>query len=445
MIITSITELIGDTPLLRIPDSVHGIENVDLYAKLEYMNPFGSVKDRVAWRMLREELPRLRSKGMSIIENSSGNTAKAIAALASMSGVPFRLVSAMTKVEEGKEMLRLLGVDIQEIPSAVECFDPSDPNDPNFIIEREVAESRGQLFFTGQFFNPKNPEVHRESTGEELIRDLPKIDVLCSGLGTSGSTLGISRRIRERDKLLHSVGITSDASDFIPGIRTMAQMRDYGFFDASTYEDFVTVDSSQALDGMYTLIRSCGMLCGPSSGANYSGALRYLRPLAQKSNSRITAVIIACDRVEWYLSYIKQRKPHFFAGSNPTVAPSIVSPPIAATRIINVSDALNLIQTEAALVVDLRGSLAFEAGTIPGAINLPLELADKIAQARVPFCGIERPVIFACPIGEQSKRVASLLGMRGAKSYSLEGGFHMWRSMGLPMTDDQGDPYHVAG
>jgi len=117
-IVNCITELIGNTPLLKIPDKVHGLKKIDLYAKLEYFNPFGSVKDRIAWQILKSELPTLSEGKKTLIENSSGNTAKAVAALAGMWGVPFRLVSAMAKVEETKDMLRLMGVQIQEVPSA---------------------------------------------------------------------------------------------------------------------------------------------------------------------------------------------------------------------------------------------------------------------------------------------------------------------------------------
>ena len=433
----SIADLIGNTPLLKIPPHVHGLRNVSLYAKLEYLNPFGSVKDRVAWKILRDELPSLREKRQTIIENSSGNTAKAVAALAGMWGVPFRLVSAMAKVEETKDLLRLMGVQVQEVPSAVECFDPNDPNDPNFIIEREVAESKGSLFFTGQFFNSKNPEAHYETTGRELLEALPRIDFLCAGLGTSGSTLGIARRVRERDAGLVSVGITSGSNDFIPGIRTMSQMKEYGFFEPSAYNAMVTVESSQALDGMLTLIRSCGMLCGPSAGANYAGALSYLREVDATLSGPAHAVFIACDRVEWYISYIRQRRPELFGGKERRdLLTSLSEAAIAQAPILPLAGAPQWLAGSNALVVDIRNPIAFEMGSIPGALNIPSEVLEKLVQSRVPFCGADRPVVFVCPIGEQSRRFAAQLRRIGAESYSLEGGLQAWRSSGFKVTAD---------
>jgi cysteine synthase B len=434
----SITELIGNTPLLKIPAHVHGLTHISLYAKLEYFNPFGSVKDRIAWQILKDELPSLSEKKRTVIENSSGNTAKAVAALAGMWGVPFRLVSAMAQVEETKDVLRLMGVQIQEVPSAVECFDPNDPNDPNFIIEREVAESRGALFFTGQFFNSKNPDAHYETTGRELLEALPRIDFLCAGLGTSGSTLGIARRVRERDADLVSVGITSCSNDFIPGIRTISQMKDYGFFDPAAYAAMVTVDSSQALDGMLTLIRSCGMMCGPSAGANYIGALSYLREVDAKLTKPANAVFIACDRVEWYLSYIRQRRPELFGGrERRDLITSLSDEAISQAPILAIFGAEAWVASHSPLIVDIRNPVAFEMGSIPGAINIPSEVLERLVQSRVPFSGSERPVVFVCPIGEQSRRFAAQMRRTGAEAYSLEGGLQAWRSSGFKITADQ--------
>lgn len=434
MIVKSVTDLIGNTPLLEIPQRVHGLKNITLYAKLEFLNPFGSVKDRIAWHILKDELPALSRDGRSIIENSSGNTAKAVGALAAMWGVPFRLVSAMAKVEETKDMLRLLGVNIQEVPSAVECFDPDDPNDPNFIIEREVAASSGRLFFTKQFFNDRNPQAHYETTGKELVDDLPRIDFLVAGLGTSGSTLGIRRRIKERDPQLTCVGITSAATDFIPGIRTISQMRDYGFFDPSAYEALVTVDSAQALDGMLTLIRSCGMLCGPSSGANYAGALEHLRRVDASLHAPATAVFIACDRTEWYISYIKQRRPELFGGKERRDRAAAVDDAlVAAAPSLSPFAARERMRSPETLVVDTRSPLAFSMFSIDGSINLPAEQIEKLLQARAPFCGLERCVIFVCPVGEQSRRFAAQLTRLGAKAFSLEGGLQSWRALGYPL------------
>ena len=127
------------TPLLRIDPAKHGIEGVELYAKLEFCNPFGSVKDRIAWGMIRDDLPRITSRGQTLIEASSGNTAKALQVLAAMHGIRLRVLTNRTKVPEVRDALELLGGELEELPGLSECPDPTVPNDVFGTIEKLAA------------------------------------------------------------------------------------------------------------------------------------------------------------------------------------------------------------------------------------------------------------------------------------------------------------------
>lgn len=431
MIVSHITDLIGKTPLLHIPQEVHQLHNVNLYAKLEYYNPFGSVKDRIAWEFLKEEIPTLSTQGKGLIENSSGNTAKALAAIAGMHNIPFRLVSSMVRVQETKDILKLLGVELEEIPGALNCFDPKDPNDPQYLIQKQVAASGGKLFFTSQFTNEKNPKAHYSTTGLEIAEDLGAVDFLCSGLGTSGSTLGIAARLKETNPKLMCIGITAGKSDFIPGLRTMEQLWEAGFFQRDAYDIFNVVESSEAIEGMLSLVRRCGVLCGPSGGANYFGTVRYLKSVCDSFESPKNAVFIACDRMEWYISYIKERRPELFGVKNqPSSIFSLSSEQIAKAAEVSPNTAGQWIQENNPIIIDVRNSVAFELGTIEGALNVPLEYVEKLLDLRAPFSGYERKVLFICPVGEQSRRCAAQLTRRGGLGFSLAGGLHMWRSFG---------------
>src|SRR4029450_1978613 len=104
------------------------------YAKLELFNPFGSVKDKTAWAMMRGELERIKANGQSVIESSSGNTAKAIQMICSLNDIPFKIVTNRVRVREVKQVLQLLGTEIEELPGQSQCLDPTDPNDPLFIV-----------------------------------------------------------------------------------------------------------------------------------------------------------------------------------------------------------------------------------------------------------------------------------------------------------------------
>jgi cysteine synthase B len=430
MILEDITEAIGNTPLLRIPKSVTELENIDLFAKLEFFNPFGSLKDRVAWGMVRDVLPGMKARGQGIIENSSGNTAKALAVLAGRAGVPFRLVSALVKVKETKDILKLLGADLEEVSGSLNCYDPSDPNDPQYLIEREVARSDGKLFFTSQFTNELNPRTHRDTTAEELIKELGSVDFFCSGLGTAGSTLGIAERLRQVNPALKLVGITAGKGDFIPGIRTVDQLLEAGIFSPEKYDEIVTVESSAAIEGLLTLVRRCGVLGGPSSGAHLEGTLAFLRKVDRSIGRRATAVTIVCDRVEWYLSYIRERRPELFGEKRKPLSIFSIPPnEVRSAPSVSFRNAEDWVAENQALIIDVRAAVAFEHGSFPNAVNVPSELMEKLLDSRTPFVGGERRVLFVCPVGDQSRRYAAQLTRLGGRGYSLEGGLVAWRSV----------------
>lgn len=429
MIISDITESIGNTPMLRVSPEISQLKNIDLYLKLEFFNPFGSLKDRIAWGMLKDSIEKIKENGQGLIENSSGNTAKAIAVLARRAGVPFKLVSAMVKVKETKDILKLLGVELEEVSGSLNCYDPSDPNDPQYIIERQVARADGKLHFTSQFTNKLNPETHKQTTAEELVKDLGKIDYFCSGLGTAGSTLGIAERLRETNPAMKLIGIVAGKSDYIPGIRTVDQLLEAGIFEPSKYDELVTVESKEALDGVLDLIRKCGILGGPSSGAHLEGTLRYLRKVDETLTTRATAVTIVCDRVEWYLSYIKERRPELFGEKRkPYSIYSLGIDEINNAPGVAHFEAESWVEQNKALVVDIRANIAFAQGSFPNAINIPSELLEKLLESKTPFAHEDQKVLFVCPVGDQSKKFASQLTRIGGQGFTLSGGLVAWRS-----------------
>jgi len=430
-----ITDLIGNTPLLEISPEVHGLKNIDLYAKLEMMNPFGSVKDRIAWAMIQDDIEEIKDKGQTIFENSSGNTAKALQAIAGTYGVKTKLVTALAKVETVKDIVMLLGAEIEEIMGGSECFDPNDPNDPQYLIAKMVKDEPGKVYFPSQFTNPKNPDVHYRTTGKEIADDLGQVDYFFGGLGTSGSTLGVAKRLRdEGNPDLVTVGVFATKNDFLPGVRSLEQMWESGLFEKDNYSDFIHVDSGESVDAMMQLVRKAGILCGPTSGASYLGALRYLRQIDGQLKERKTAVFIVCDRIEWYVDYIRQRRPQLFgrtpkAGSLQSFSFDHNNDAVA----ISIEGVQSWIEEHAPLVIDVRGNLAYKMGTLPGAINIPLELFETMIDGADPFPK-DRSLLLLCPVGEKTTRYAAYLRSRGYQAYSLAGGVLGWRNAGRPLT-----------
>lgn len=434
-----ITDAIGNTPLVRIDPEVHGLRNIDLYAKLEMLNPFGSVKDRAAWNMARDRLAAAKEQGGQVVELSSGNTAKALAVIAGMHGLPFKSVTNRMRIPEVKELLLLLGAEIEELPGQTECLDPTDTDDPLTLFHRALAGSTTPLLHTDQYFNPRNTEAHATGTGPEIVKDLdghaPGWFFAC--VGTAGSSTGVAGVLRAHDPGVRVVGLVAAKSDFIPGIRTLDEVHEVGLFDPRTYDSIETVDSGQAIEGMVTLIRRCGLLAGPTGGAAYYGTVRHLREVDEALTERATAVFIVCDRVESYLGYVRKRRPDLLG--SPRARHSVLELTDAEVRAapsVTVEEAQDWIARERPLVIDLRGSYAYAALHMAGAVNIVDEIFEELVRGGLPF-GRGQSVLLACPVGERSARYAALLTRMGhPDTRSLAGGIVAWRDAGAPLVRD---------
>ncbi|WP_217213513.1 pyridoxal-phosphate dependent enzyme [Streptomyces sp. AC550_RSS872] len=435
----SITEAIGNTPLVRIDPAVHGLRNIDLYAKLELLNPFGSVKDRAAWNMARPHLAAAAEEGGQVVELSSGNTAKALAVLAGMHGLTFKSVTNRMRIPEIKDLLLLLGAEIEELPGQSECLDPTATDDPLTLFHRTLSEPDSTYLHTDQYFNPRNTEAHFTGTGPEIVKDLdgraPDWFIAC--VGTAGSSTGVARALREHDPAVRVTGLVAAKSDFIPGIRTIDEAHEVGLFDPGTYDTIDAVTADEAIEGMLTLNRRCGILAGPTGGAAFFGAVRQLRAADEELTARQSAVFIVCDRVESYLSYVRQRRPDLFGRPRRRNSPADLTPAeIRTAPAIGVADAQAWIATGAPLVVDLRSPHAYAALHIDGSVNIVDELFEELLHGGLPFSR-NRPVLLACPVGEKSARHAALLTRMGHPDVrSLTGGIIAWRDAGAPLVRD---------
>ncbi|MBT3150526.1 pyridoxal-phosphate dependent enzyme [Streptomyces sp. CHD11] len=438
----SITEAIGNTPLVRIDPAVHGLRNIDLYAKLEMLNPFGSVKDRPAWHMARPHLEAATGRDGTVVELSSGNTAKALALLAGMHGARFKSVTNRMRVPEIKELLLLIGAEIEELPGRSECLDPADTDDPLTHFHRALSDPGSTYLHTDQYFNPRNVEAHAEGTGPEIVKDLdgrvPDWFIAC--VGTAGSSTGVARVLREHDPRVRVLGLVAHKSDFIPGIRTIDEVHQVGLFDPATYDTIESVTSDEAIDGMITLIRRCGLLSGPTGGAAYQGAVRQLRFADAEldgTGQRRTAVFIVCDRAESYLSYVRQRRPELLGRTarGRSAAAVTDAEARAEARVIDVDDARRWSAEgdPRPLVVDLRSPHAYAALHIEGSVNIVDEVFEDLLRGGLPFSK-RTPVLLACPVGEKSLRFAAALTRMGHPDVrSLAGGIVAWRDAGAPL------------
>ncbi len=412
MIINTITELIGNTPLLRIHEIIHGFDWVEIFAKLEYMNPFWSIKDRTAIGLMgwvREE--------EYIIESSSGNTAKALGILASIQGKKMMSVTNRIKQKEVEDILRIIGVDIESLPPGSECPDPNDPNSPFRVIRSILNTNPKKYYWTDQYTNTANPGIHSDTTAREIDTDIGTPDYFFSWLGTTGSSRGISEYFREKWDM-KSIGIITAGSSYIPGIRNSREMGEVGLFDRKYYTNYEAVRDDDAIESMLLLIRKCGMLVWPTTWATYHGMMEYLRKQDPETLKWKKVVFIACDQVESYTSYIREKRPDIFAEKWG----------VTAEIVLWVADIVDDIAIDtSSLIIDMRSYASYEIWHIRRSISFPFaELQRHIKDGYLPFPR-EINLIFVCPFWEESILMTQIANWLGYMSASLQGGYLEYR------------------
>lgn len=433
MIVNNITELIGNTPILKIDNKIIGLKNINLFVKCELFNPFGSIKDRTAYALIKDEIKDIQKDHKTVIESSSGNTAKALQVICSIFNIPFKTITNRIKIPEQKDILKLVGAEIEELPGLSECPDPTDPNDPITYINNIVTANPNTYFHTSQYTNLNNPKTHFEHTGKEIFDDLGHVDYFFGVLGTTGSTRGIVEYLLTKNPNLKKIGIIAEKGDTIPGIRNRDEMHEVGIFDSKLYDEIIEVSSMSAVDGMLTLNRKLGLLAGPTSGGSFIGTLEYLKKLDNTVDKPINAVFVACDRVEWYTSYIKKRRPDIFDESKKVNSiRTMTEDDLKYAKNISVDEIQNFIKQNNPVIIDLRGGVAYANGHIENAINITDIYFDDIVDNGLPF-GINQTVLLICAVGDKSKKYSAFLNKQGGNVYSLTGGIVAYRDMSMPL------------
>jgi cysteine synthase B len=291
----SIESTIGNTPLVRlqrIGTQVTGARGNTLLAKLEGNNPGGSVKDRPAYSMIRRAQERGEIKpGDRLIEATSGNTGIALAMIAAMKGYRMTLIMPDNLSTERRAAMQAYGAELILTPS----------QDGGMEYARDLAEqmqAKGEGRVLDQFANPDNPRAHYETTGPEIWRDTSgRITHFVSSMGTTGTIVGVSRFLKERDPAIEIVGAQPAEGSQIPGIRKWPDAYLPRIYDPSTIDRIETVTQKEAEEHARRLAREEGIHAGVSSGGALVIALRIA---AQVHDA--TIVFIACDRGDRYLS-----------------------------------------------------------------------------------------------------------------------------------------------
>lgn len=270
----SLLETIGNTPLVELK-SFSPRPGVEIYAKLEGNNPTGSVKDRVAKKMIEEaEKSGKLHPGSILLEPTSGNTGIALAMIARVKGYQFVAVMPNNVTSERQKMLELYGAKII-------YSDGSLGSNGAVKMARELAEEDNRYVMLYQYGNPANPRAHYETTAVEIIQDLPDIDVFVAGLGTGGTLTGTARRLKEYNPAIKVVAAEPQQGEGVQGLRSLQDGFVPPVLDQSLLDGKILVSGGDSIRRTRQLKDQEGIFAGPSCGASLHAALRVAESMEQ--------------------------------------------------------------------------------------------------------------------------------------------------------------------
>jgi cysteine synthase B len=293
----SLLERVGNTPLLRLERVVHGFPNIEFYAKAEWFNPGGSVKDRAALRMIREgERSGALRPGRILLDATSGNTGIAYAMIAAAKGYRVKLCLPASASEERKRILKAYGVEL--------VITPGDEGSDGAIRRvREIyQEAPDKYFYPDQYSNPANWQAHYDTTAMEIwAQTRGRVTHFVAGLGTSGTFVGTSRRLKEWNPALRAISVQPDSAFHgLEGLKHMPTAIVPAIYDPSVADENVLVRTEDAQELVRRLAREEGILVGVSSGAALAGCLAAAREIPRDEPAVI--VTIFPDSGDKYLS-----------------------------------------------------------------------------------------------------------------------------------------------
>ncbi len=290
MVYPDILETIGNTPLVELR-YVNPNPDVRVFAKLEGMNPGGSVKDRIAYYMIKaaEESRELTPERI-ILEATSGNTGISLAMVGVVKGYKVRVVMPDNMSEERTGLLRAFGADVI-------YSEGSKGTNGAIEVAKKMLTEEPVHYMPWQFGNPNNPRAHYETTGPEIIRDLPDLDLFVAGLGTGGTLTGVGRRLKEHNPDIKIIAAAPHPGDLVQGLRSLEDGFVPEVLDESVLDARILIDSRTSFAGCKELLDREGIFAGVSSGAVLRVAQRVARQMKKGK-----MVILLADGGWKYLS-----------------------------------------------------------------------------------------------------------------------------------------------
>jgi cysteine synthase/rhodanese-related sulfurtransferase len=427
------------TPLVRIQRCVPH-RHARIYAKLEWYNPFGAVKDRVAANMIRdgEERGVLGGAVTHLVEPTSGNTGMGLAMVGNAKGYTFTATLSSAIPLEKRSVLRFFGSDVVELDDTL-CPAPGAPEGA-MMRASEIARQPG-FHQLNQYENQANPGAHYRTTGPEIWRQTDgAVTHFVAGLGTCGTITGTGRFLKEKKPGVKVLGVYPGEGHDIPGVRSLRQLKLTSFYLPKEYDGQVEVSDEEAYDLTLRLNREESIVAGPSSGMALAGAIKQV-----PDEPGVVAVVVFPDNVFKYTTSMQRHFPALFP------APEAAAPAAAgdasygfaigqlldnarrSSDVIDVGEMESLLDgAERPLVLDVRPANEHRDDHIEGAVNLPLEMLAAGAPG-LPR-DLAAPIVTVCNVGKQSLTAMLVLKSLGYKNVrNLSGGMTAWMGEGMPV------------
>ncbi len=425
------------TPIVRL-NKVTPYKHTKVYAKLEWYNPFGSVKDRVAANLIAdaEERGALGGDTKHLVEPTSGGTGMGLVMVANLKGYTLTTPLSADIPKTKKTVLRFFGTDVIELEDSL-CPAPGAPEGA-MVRATEIAEKPGyhQL---NQYKNPANPAAHYKTTGPEIWKQTDgKITHYVAGLGTCGTITGTGKFLKEKNPDIKVLGVDPVEGHDIPGVRSKRQLMLTDFFEPDVYDGTQDVNNIEAYELCARLNREEGIIAGPSSAMALAGAFKMI-----PDEEGLVVVVIFPDNIFKYTDSVVKHLPDLF----PAQAKAQAAAPVAATGsadevllrtllenakssddVIDMGGVEDLMDEEGTVFLDVRTPEEFADGHIENSVNVPL---DDLRPGHPDMPGTDATVITICNVGKISLRALLLLKAMGYQNVkNLMGGLGSWVAEG---------------
>jgi len=296
---TDVTELVGNTPMVKI-NSLDNYNNLIL-AKCEFMNPTSSVKDRIALNMINKAFEnKLIDQDTTIIEPTSGNTGIGLAMVCASKGLKLILTMPSSMSIERRKILKALG-------AKLELSDPAKGMKGAIAMAEDLSKNIDNSYIPQQFENNNNPNIHQDTTAQEILKDTDgKIDIFVSAVGTGGTITGVGKVLLEHNPNVQIIAVEPENSAVLSGGKPSShkiQGIGAGFIpkvlDVTLFTEIITISNEEAFEASRNIAKKEGLLLGISSGANLSAVQKIAK---REENKGKVIVTILCDTSERYLS-----------------------------------------------------------------------------------------------------------------------------------------------